>query len=96
MRNDSIHACRANGLLSSIQLSLLAGACGFCAAVTASEFLHPAGGIDEFLFAGEKRMAGGTDADFNIPFGRARVINRAAGTGHIGCLVIGMNVRFHG
>ena len=40
-------------------------------------------------------MAGGTDADFNISFGRASVINRAARANDIGLLIIGMNVRLH-
>jgi len=77
-----------------IQLSL-ARAGGFGAAVTTREFFHAPGGVDEFLFAGKKRMAGGTDADFNVSFGRAGVINRAARTNDIGLLIIGMNVRLH-
>jgi hypothetical protein len=76
------------------QLSLTR-ASGLGAAVTASEFFHPAGGIDEFLLAREKRMAGGADADFNVSFGRASMINRAARANDIGLLVIGMNVRLH-
>ena len=76
------------------QLSLTR-ASGPGAAVTASEFFHPAGGVDEFLLAGEKRMAGGTDADFNVSFGRASMINRAARANDIGLLVIGMNIRLH-
>src|ERR1700730_8473057 len=76
------------------QLSL-AGAGGLGTAVTTREFFHTPGGIDEFLLAGEKRMAGGTDADFNVSFGRAGVINRAAGANDVGLLIIGMNVRLH-
>src|SRR6266566_4353406 len=53
------------------------------------------GGIDKFLFAGEKRMAGGADADSNVSFGRASVINRAARANDVGLLIIGMNVRLH-
>src|SRR5438105_868156 len=60
-----------------------------------SEFFHAPGGIDKFLFAGEKRMAGGTDADSNVSFGRASVINRAARANDVGLLIIGMNVRLH-
>src|SRR5437763_3762794 len=60
-----------------IQLSL-AGAGGLGAAVTTREFFHAPGGVDEFLFAGEKRMARGADPDFNVPFSRAGVISRAA------------------
>src|SRR6266480_4677240 len=77
-----------------IQLSL-ARAGGLGAAVTTHEFFHAPGGVDEFLFAGKKRMAGGADADFNVSFGRVGVINRAARANDIGLLVIGMNVRLH-
>jgi hypothetical protein len=77
-----------------IQLSL-AGAGGLGAAVTTREFFHAPGGVDEFLFAGKKRMAGSADADFNVSFGRAGVINRAARANDIGLLVIRMNVRLH-
>ena len=77
-----------------IQLSL-AGAGGLGAAVTTREFFDAPGGIDKFLFAGEKRMASGTDADSNVSFGRASVINRAARANDIGLLIIGMNVRLH-
>ena len=68
---------------------------GFGAAVAAGEFFHAPGGVDEFLLASEKRMAGGADADFNVSFGRASVINRAARANDIGRLIIGMNIRFH-
>ena len=68
---------------------------GLGAAVAAGEFFHAPGGVDEFLLASEKRMAGGADADFNVSFGRASVINRAARANDIGRLIIGMNIRFH-
>jgi len=77
-----------------IQLSL-AGAGGLGAAVTTREFFYAPGGVDEFLFAGKKRMAGSADADFNVSFGRAGVINRAARANDIGLLIIVMNVRLH-
>jgi hypothetical protein len=77
-----------------VQLSL-AGARGLGTAVTTREFFHPPGGVDEFLFTREKRMAGGANADFNVSFGRASVINRAARANDIGLLIIGMNVRLH-
>ena len=77
-----------------IQLSL-ARAGRFGAAVATCEFFYAPGGIDKFLFAGEKRMAGGTDADSNISFGRASVINRAARANDVGLLIIRMNVRLH-
>ena len=76
------------------QLSF-ARASGLGAAVAAGELFHAPGGVDEFLLASEKRMAGGADADSNVSFGRASVINRAARANDIGLLIIGMNVRFH-
>jgi len=68
---------------------------GLGAAVAAGEFFHAPGGVDEFLLASEKRMAGGADADFNVSFGRASVINRAARANDVGLLIIRMNVRLH-
>src|SRR5438093_12811224 len=56
-----------------IQLSL-GGAGGLGAAVTTRELLHAPGGVDEFLFAGKKRMSGSADVDFNVSFGGAVVI----------------------
>src|SRR5438309_11405288 len=85
---------RSPGERLYIQLSL-ARADGLGAAVTTREFFHAPGGIDKFLFAGEKRMAGGADADSNVSFSRAGAINRAAGAHDIGLLIIGMNVRLH-
>ena len=76
-------------------LRLFGRASGLGAAVTAREFFHAPGGIDEFLLAREKRMAGSADADFNVSFGRASVINRAARANDIGLLIIGMNIRVH-
>ena len=35
-------------------------------AVTALEFVDASGGIDEFLFTGEKGMAGGANTDFDV------------------------------
>ena len=68
---------------SLAQLSLGSARC-FGAAVPASEFLHPTGGVDELLFAGEKRMASGTDTDFNVLTSRARMVNGAARANHVG------------
>ena len=84
---------RQSGAATS-QLSL-AGAGGLGATVTTRELFHAPGGVDEFLFAGKKRMAGSADADSNISFGRASMINRAARANDIGLLIIGMNVRLH-
>ena len=83
------------GGYSRIQLSLLRHARGFGAAVTAREFFHAARRVDEFLFAREKRMASGADADFNIAPRRARVIDRAASANDIGIKILWMNARFH-
>ena len=94
MAVSAVGASARRGERLYIQLSL-AGAGGLGAAVTTREFFDAPGGIDEFLFAGEKRMAGGTDADFNVSSGRASVINRAARANDVGLLIIGMNVRFH-
>ena len=77
------------------QLSFLDRTHRLGAAVAAREFLDAARGIDELLLAGEKRMAGGTDADSNVSFGRASVINRAARANDVGLLIIRMNVRLH-
>ncbi len=58
---------------------LFDGAGGGGAAEAAVEFLDAAGGIDEFLLAGEEGVAGGADADFEFTTGGAHVVNGAAG-----------------
>src|ERR1700719_2946516 len=68
--------CRDHGGKQN-PLSFLGSAHGFGAAVTTRELLDATRCIDEFLFAGEKRMTSGADANFNIATCRARVINRA-------------------
>ena len=80
---------------SSSQLSFFRSADGLGAAVAPREFLHAPGRIDELLFPGEKRMARRADADFNVPLGRARVIDSAASADDIGLVILWMNVRFH-
>ena len=77
------------------QLSLFGCASGFGATVAAREFLDAAGGIDELLLPGEKRVASGADADFNVTPGRTGMIYRAARANDIGLYVFRMNVRFH-
>ena len=72
-----------------------AAACCFGAAVAARELLDAARGIDELLFAREKRMASGTNADFNITPRRARVVNRAASAADFRLVIFRMNGRFH-
>ena len=78
-----------------MQLSLFRDAGRFGAAVTAREFFHAAGRVDEFLFAREKRMASGADADFNVLPGRTRMVDRAARANDIGIEILWMNARFH-
>ena len=73
----------------------LRGPRGFGAAITAGEFFHAPGSIDELLFAGEKWMASGTNTDLNIATRRAGVIHRAARTNDVGLVVLWMNARFH-
>ena len=80
---------------ATAQLTLFGGASGLGAAVAAREFFHPARRIDEFLFAREKRVARGADADFNVTPGRTGMIHRAARANDIGLYVFRMNVRFH-
>ena len=65
------------------------------AAIAAGKFLNPACGVDELLFAGEKRMAGGADADFDVPASRAGMVDRAAGADNVRLVIVRMNVRFH-
>ena len=77
------------------ELSFLPGAGSFGAAVTAGEFLDPARGIDKLLFAGEKGMTSGTNADLNIATRGAGVIHRAACARHISLVIFWMNACFH-
>ena len=72
-----------------------AGPDGLCAAITAGKLLDPTGGVDELLFAGEKRMAGGANANFDVPAGRAGMVDRTAGADHFRLVIVRMNVRFH-
>ena len=76
-------------------LSGLDCADGADGSVTAFEFIHAAGGIDEFLLAGEKGMACRADADFDVVAGRARAIRRTACTNDNGFDVVGMNLGLH-
>jgi hypothetical protein len=86
---------RVNDPSDKIQLSFLRNPHGFGAAVAAREFLDASRGIDEFLFAGEKRVARGADADFNVAARGTGMIDRAARTGDISLVIFRMNVRFH-
>ena len=77
------------------ELSFLRGAGSFRAAVTAGKFLDAARRIDKLLFAGEKGMTGGTNADLNIATRGAGVIHRAACAHHISLVIFWMNACFH-
>ena len=77
------------------ELNFLLGAGSFGAAVTAGKFLDPARGIDKLLFAGEKGMTSGTNADLNIATRGASVIHRAACAHHISLVIFWMNACFH-
>jgi hypothetical protein len=65
------------------------------AAVTARVFFNSAGRIDKLLFAGEKRMTSGADTDFDVLLRRTGMVDRPAGTGDFGLVILRMNVRFH-
>jgi hypothetical protein len=63
--------------------------------VAASEFLDPAGSIDEFLFTGEKRMASGAYTDLDIATGRPCAVNSATGASDRRLYVIRMDISLH-
>jgi hypothetical protein len=77
------------------QLSFLAGAGSFGAAVTAGKFLDAPGRIHKLLFAGEKGMTSGANTDLNIATRGAGVIHRAACAPNIGLVILWMNTGFH-
>jgi len=89
-----IEIVRRNGERAG-QLSFFTRAHGLGAAVTLGEFLNATGGIDKFLFAGEKRMTSGANTDSNVALGRAGVIHRAARANDIGLVILWMNACFH-
>jgi hypothetical protein len=59
------------------------------------ELLHPAGGIDQLLLAGEERMAGGADLDPDLLFHGADLHFVAAGAFGLYLVVFWMDVTFH-
>lgn len=61
------------------------------------EALDPAGGVHEFLFAGEERMAVGANFDAqHLAFdGRASLEGVAAGAMHRNGMIVGMNTGLH-
>ena len=64
-------------------------------AVFFHKFLDPAGGVYQFLFTGEKRVAAGTDLDLNLVIDRTHFYLAAASTGSNDFIVFRMNVFFH-
>jgi hypothetical protein len=81
--------------IAQIQLTFFTRAHSFGAAVALGEFLNATGSIDKFLFAGEKRMAGGANTDSNVAPGRAGVIHRAARANNVGLVILWVNACFH-
>src|SRR5437660_2732389 len=77
------------------QLTFFARARSLGAAVALGEFFDTTGGVDEFLFAGEKRMTSGTDTDSNVATGRAGMIHRAARANDVGFVILWVNACFH-
>ena len=63
--------------------------------VAAVEFVNTTGGIDEFLLAGEERMAFGADSNLGFGTGGFDVPNFTAGAGDDGIFVLRMNIFFH-
>ena len=80
---------------ATVQLTFFARARGFGAAVALGEFFDATGGVDEFLFAGEKRMTSGADTDSNVALGRAGMIDRAARANDVGFVIFWVNACFH-
>src|ERR1700683_1634350 len=65
-------------------------------AETLREFLHASGGVDELLLTGEKGMAGRANAEAQVLFGGAGVIDRAAGADDLAFHIFGVDIRFLG
>jgi len=60
------------------------------------ETLDPTGGIDQLLFAGEERMARGTDLHAVGLSGGPSLVGAAAGAADRDFVVLGMDFWFHG
>ena len=65
------------------------------AAVFPVKPLDASGGIDEFLFAGEKWVAARTDFEADLLFGRASLPRLSTGTVYGRVKVLWMNIGFH-
>jgi hypothetical protein len=75
--------------------SLFSLIASFIQAVTFLETLNAAGGINQLLFAGEKRMAGGTEFQPDIGLGGTGFKLVAAGAADRNGVVLGMDSFFH-
>ena len=64
-------------------------------AIATGEFLHASCGVDEFLLAGEERMARRADTNLNILLCGARLVDRTACTVDHRVGVIRVNICFH-
>lgn len=80
-----------------MQLDLFgrADAGGFRATIAARELFNPASSVDEFLFAGEKRMTCRANANFYVLLRRTGVVDSTTGARNVGLVILRMNVRFH-
>src|SRR5262249_839236 len=74
----------------------LVGALGGLVAVLAVEALHPAGGVDQLLLAGEEGMACRADLDVDALLRGAGLDDIAAGADDAALLVARMNAFLHG
>ena len=63
--------------------------------VTLLESVYTSAGINELLFAGEKRMAFGANFNTDILFSGTRRNNLAARTRDRGLVILGMDTLFH-
>ena len=63
--------------------------------VATLEFINTPGGIDKLLLSGEERVAGGTNADFNVFACGPCAVCRTTGTKDDGLAVVGMNIWLH-
>jgi hypothetical protein len=80
----------------SLRQLLIRCRCAAALAITLAEFFHATGGVNDFLFAGVKRMANRTN--FNMQWTTQRGTCGefvATATGHFHVLVFGMNFLFH-
>jgi hypothetical protein len=67
------------------------------AVVFLAELVHPAGGIDDLLFAGVEGMAGGADLHVKFVLSQGGTGDElvAAAAYDLNILVVRMNIRFH-